>query len=66
VALSWDAVRAVPYVIGVGVAHVIVGVAWVTSSVTDADAEVKSVVSVGVNVTLSVFEPEERIPVEGV
>src|ERR1700747_2318997 len=57
VAFSWAAERAVPYVMAAGVAQVITGATWVTTSCTVLVAVVKLAVSVGVKVTERVSVP---------
>ena len=61
VASSCVALSAVPLVIAAGVGQLIVGVALLTVSATLPVAVLKSVVSVGVNVTDSVWLPAPRV-----
>jgi hypothetical protein len=60
-AFSWMAESAVPYVMGLGVAHVIGGVARLTTICTDWVTVLQSLVSVGLKVTEKVSVPAARI-----
>jgi hypothetical protein len=65
-ALSCAAERVVPYAIAAGVVQAMTGVAGVTVSDVEARAVLKSIVSVGVNVTLRLWKPAGRtVPAAG-
>jgi hypothetical protein len=67
VASNWVALSAVPGVMTAGVGQVILGVAWLTMSCTEAVAAEYVFISVGVKVTESVCVPAgSTVPAAGV